>query len=519
MGAERTLSETVHSADQAQYPIRLGRADEFARVRQFLRAIGFEEGTINQVLPLDDQGQFDPARWEQIKLTSVPASLRLLIEIFVRGEAIPERKFRAHCDNDTYAAFRSLGLIRPKIHDSDMLVSPVWLYPMEGFVVASDRYEDPDGNPFVAPADVIYPGLNPHTARFLQFLPDARGGDALDLCGGCGIGALRLSRTARCAVSADVTQRSAFFTDFNGRLNGVAITSLCGDLYEPVHGREFDVISAHPPFLPAVGNRRLVFRDAEEFGEEITRRIIAGLPTHLHAGGTCVIVCAARDTEKPIEQRAFDWLGDGGDSFDVIFGEYNVLSIESVMESIQNHSPQVGQEEVAQLLAQIHAAGTRQYAYGTLMIRRRSEHAAQVPRRVRMMPQADAADLVRMLDWRQFSQEKDFMQWLATSKPKFSPQTELTVRHVVCAGALVEAEHTFRANGNLRLAIRPDPWMVPLVAGLNGKRSVEEVFAAAQSARVTPQGFTLEAFGELVSLMVERTFLEVELPGWRDQAV
>jgi hypothetical protein len=512
MRAERTMSEAVHSAVQAQCPIRLGRADEFARVRQSLRAIGFEEGTINQVLPLDEQGRFDPARWEQVKLTSVPASLRLLIEVFVRGEAIPEREFRAHCDKDTYAAFQSLGLIRPKIHDSDMLVSPVWLYPMHGFVVVSDRYEDLTAIPSSRQRTRFIPASIRIQPVFCNF-SRTRAVDALDLCGGCGIGALRLSRTARCAVSADVTQRSAFFTDFNGRLNGAAITSLCGDLYEPVHGREFDVISAHPPFVPAVGNRRLVFRDAEEFGEEITRRIITGLPTHLRAGGTCVIVCAARDTDKPFEQRAFDWLGDGHDSFDVIFGEYNVLSIESVMESIQNHSPQVGQAEVAQLSAQItrRAPAIR---LQDLMIRRRSGLRRRCG--VSHDAQADAADLVRADA--QFSQQKDFMQWLATSKPRFAPQTELTVRHVARDGALAEAEHTFRANANLRLAIRPDPWMVPLVAGLNGRRSVEEVFAAAQSAGVTPHGFTLEAFGELVSLMVERTFLEVELPGWRDQA-
>jgi len=40
------------------------------------------------------------------------------------------------------------------------------------------------------------PAFNHLRMRFLRTLPDARGGDALDLCGGCGIGALHLARTA-----------------------------------------------------------------------------------------------------------------------------------------------------------------------------------------------------------------------------------------------------------------------------------------------------------------------------------
>ena len=129
------------------------------------------------------------------------------------------------------------------------------------------RLEDAEGNAFAQPNDAVFPAFNHLTMRFLRTLPDARGADALDLCGGCGIGALHLARTARAVASADLTQRAAFFTEFNARLNGVAIESLCGDLYAPAGARTFDLISAHPPFIAAVGAQRIIFRDADEFGE------------------------------------------------------------------------------------------------------------------------------------------------------------------------------------------------------------------------------------------------------------
>src|SRR5262249_57650861 len=54
----------------------------------------------------------------------------------------------------------------------------------------------------------------------------------------------------------------------------------------------------------------MVYRDGGATGEEVTRRVIEGVPTHLLPGGSCVILCVSRDTEEQtFEQRAGDWLG------------------------------------------------------------------------------------------------------------------------------------------------------------------------------------------------------------------
>jgi hypothetical protein len=52
---------------------------------------------------------------------------------------------------------------------------------------------------------------------------------------------------------------------------------------------------------------------------------------------------------------------------------------------------------------------------------------------------------------------------------------------------------------------------VPLIARLEGTASVQEVFEAARTAGELPEGFTREAFMELIRKMVERGFLQLEL--------
>ncbi len=64
----------------------------------------------------------------------------------------------------------------------------------------------------------------------------------------------------------------------------------------------------------------------------------------------------------------------------------------------------------------------------------------------------------------------------------------------------------------MQAALRPDGWVVPLVARLEGKHSVAEVFETARQAEELPKGFNLDAFSDLVRTMIEKGFLEVDFP-------
>jgi release factor glutamine methyltransferase len=118
---------------------------------------------------------------------------------------------------------------------------------------------------------------------------------ALDLCSGSGAVAVAVAlRGVRSVTAVDVHRRSAWTARLNARLNGVRVRARHGDLFEPVAGRRFDLITANPPYVPAPpdiaprrGDRAW---NAGADGRAVIDRIIEGLPAHLAPGGCALIV-------------------------------------------------------------------------------------------------------------------------------------------------------------------------------------------------------------------------------------
>jgi hypothetical protein len=80
------------------------------------------------------------------------------------------------------------------------------------------------------------------------------------------------------------------------------------DLYGGVHGTQFDLIIANPPFVPSPLDT-LRFRDGGPSGEDVLARIVEGLPLHLAAGGIAQVVTELGEREgEPLVQRLREWL-------------------------------------------------------------------------------------------------------------------------------------------------------------------------------------------------------------------
>ena len=494
-----------------ELPIRIGTPAEFACVRSFFGGIQFNDRAVCAALKIRDIAGSRNLRPGEIDWDSVSPALRLAITLFVLGASAPREDFRKICGDEIFAAFTALGLVRDMRRCDATIVCPVWLYPVDGFILASDRRDDPDGEEYRPPADVVFPGLDAGTLRLLRLLPQMRGGDALDLCGGCGIGALHLSRTAERAVSADITRRSSFFAAFNAGLNGVNIESLEGDLYAPVMGRYFDVIAAHPPWVPSTGDA-IVFRDGGDGGETIIRRIVEGIPRYLHQGGTAIIVSLGRDTiEAPYERRARGWLGEGGRDCDVILGIEKMLTIEEVVGSVRKLHLNDDHRQADRLAAHLRTLGTEKFIYGALFIRRTDELVAEPPLRLRMLSRAVAADFDRLLAWRRQRRTTAFRDWMKLAKPRLAPDLEIVDRQVVRNGALVAGETTMKAECAFSTSLRLDAWVIPMIASFKGSHSVEQVFSKARRGSQSPGDFTLRAFIDLVAMMIEYGFLDVDI--------
>ncbi len=499
------------TAASSERPLCLGQADEFTCVREFLRQAGFNNEILCRELGMQHMGELGRVAWDRFQPAKLPPPLQWCIQVFVRGLPVDHEESRRVCPEKTFDAFQSLKLLRPKKNDVSKLVCPVWLYPVDGFLIVSDRTTDPDGEIFKAAEDVVFPAIYGGTLRFLRLLPDARGGEALDLCGGTGIGALRLSRTARVAVTADVADRSAFFAEFNAALNGSSVASLCGDLYAPAADRKFDLITAHPPFVPATKSY-MVYRDGGATGEEVTRRVIEGLPTHLRPGGTCVVLCVARDTQdQSFEQRAKEWLGEAKDEFDVVFGLEKILAVGEVVESLRARGQNLTDAEAREVFARLQSLGTKQFVYGALFISRHRENAVQKPYRIGLTVDGGASDFEKLLAWRKHCRRPGFAEWLSNCRPRFAPGLQLTALHRVREGELIPCEFLFAIENGFEARLRPDAWIVPLLASLNGRRTVREVFESAKQEEELPAGFGLEDFADLVEKMIGRGFFQVDL--------
>ncbi|MBR0800722.1 methyltransferase [Bradyrhizobium jicamae] len=503
------LPPSNHSPDDL--PIRIGTAQEFAQVRAFFCDAQFDERTVCAAFNVGSVADIRSQRYNEIDYRPASSANHAAIELFLRGRTISRTDFQKISRDSVFAAFCALGLVRGARRSEMEIVCPVWLYPVDGFVIASDRRDDADGGEYCPPADSVFPALDTGTLKLLSLLPNPDG-DALDLCGGCGIGALHLSRTARTAVSADIAERSAHFAEFNAHLNGMDIESAAGDLYAPVLGRQFDLIAAHPPWVPSIDDA-IVFRDGGDGGETIIRRIIEGIPLHLRRGGTAVMVSLGRDTsEAGFESRVRRWLGERGSDCDVILGVERLMSIEDVVGSIRRLHLKDDQGRADRLLTDLRRLGTEKFVYGGLFIRRTDAPIVEPPLRLRMLSRARASDFDRLFAWRGRRRFSTFADWMKSAKPRLVPHLEINDGQLVEYGALLPGQIVLRAEQAFSAALKLESWLIPMIGSLDGDRTVEMVFAGRSNQ--SPANFTLTAFIDLAALMVELGFLELDFPAF-----
>ena len=114
-------------------------------------------------------------------------------------------------------------------------------------------------------------------------------GRTLDLGAGCGIQALLAEDHSHTVIASDRNPRALAYTSLAAALNDVQIETRQGDLLEPVHREEFDLVVSNPPFVvsPAA---RYTYRDAGLDGDEVCRRLVRELPAQLAPDGIGVLL-------------------------------------------------------------------------------------------------------------------------------------------------------------------------------------------------------------------------------------
>lgn len=144
---------------------------------------------------------------------------------------------------------------------------------------------------------LVAPGvLNPRLMRTGAFFASQLGADliasdaeVLDMGTGSGVCAIRAAEHARHVVAVDINSAAVRCAYINALMNGLdhKIEVLQGDLFEPLAGRQFDVVLFNPPFLRGVPQS-----DADRAwrSTDVAERFAADLKQHLKPSGFALIL-------------------------------------------------------------------------------------------------------------------------------------------------------------------------------------------------------------------------------------
>ena len=151
------------------------------------------------------------------------------------------------------------------------------------------------GRPIVVMPEVLNPKLF-RTGEFLveqlEELHIAATTRVLDMGTGSGVAAVAAAERSEHVTAVDINEAAVRCARVNALARGVdgRMETLCGDLFAPVAGREFDLVLFNPPFLR--GTPASAFDRALRAGD-VLDRFAAELPGYLAAGGFALVVISS----------------------------------------------------------------------------------------------------------------------------------------------------------------------------------------------------------------------------------
>jgi SAM-dependent methyltransferase len=493
----------------------LGRAGRYAELRRFLETSDYEEASICARLGLRRLADYEMEPSRRAPLPPPVDATDVLIHLFLAGDAVERAVVEACLNSEVTVLLGAMGLLDST--NDGRYCGSVALYPVNGLFIASDRWSRPDGSAFEAPPDTVYPALVRNTRLFLDLLPEEPCERCLDLGSGTGIAAFVASRNgAKDSCAADIAERSTGFAEFNRRLNGLdRVSTVTSDLYDQLEGQTFDRIVAHPPYMPVL-SPKWVFLSGGEDGEEITRRIVEGLPGHLREGGLCCCLTMGTDRgdteggDRPFESRVRDWLGQTQDEFDVALVVRRLVEPQQFAMSAAPFEPRTRADALAwrDLFARL---GVVSLVYGFLLIRRRRNRTGPALTIRRMAaPDFRRADWQWMLAWETAAASERSDAIILDSRLHSSRRAEFEVLHRLTDGGWTPQSYQLRIDRPFAMSCKAEPWAAHLMSQCNGQLTGREHFRSFAAQGIIPAGTTAAEFADAVAPLVSGGFIEVE---------
>ncbi|HXJ04193.1 MAG TPA: class I SAM-dependent methyltransferase [Candidatus Acidoferrum sp.] len=493
-------------------PLKMVAAEQFATLREYLSRAGFTEGALRERLDVQPSRELDLA-WLAGRLHAKPKagdSLDAIITMFVRGESLPIAEAVPHFPRDVWEALNRTQLVGFDPGDPGRCVATVALYPIRDLFVASDRWTNPDHSPRQMFADIVYPALTKSAKQFIDYTSYEPCEEFLELCAGTAPAALLASRSAKSVWATDIAERSLNFAKFNAALNGIHnITFAQGDLFQPLEGRTFDRIAAHPPYVPVLKPAE-IFYGGGEVGEEITKRIIAELPSKLKPGGR--LYCRTLGTEQPghsFENRVREWLGAKHQEFDV--GLFVVQNLEPRQFAIEETLKKSGgMAELAQWEQQFAKNDVCELVIGIVIIQRHTTQRPAFTIRRRIGSGAPAKSVEWAMRWESELQTEGAAKRLLQMKPKAASGISITVRHILREGEISPENFTLSIESPFATDCKVQPWMALLLPRCDGKTSIADLFELGKQNEWIVPDTPSEEFCRLLATLISGGFLQTE---------
>jgi hypothetical protein len=491
-------------------PLESAAPARIGELRQLLGAIGYTEPAICARTGFASIYDFKAIREGRNQSAELNDALDLMIRLFMDTEMVNRADVERFLDSNAIDTLEALGLLVSYSLDPARCHADFLLYPTASLWIVSDLNTDPtdpDG-PELA-GDAVYPAISQNTRHFLFALPPTPCDEFLELCAGTGIAALIASKYSRHTWATDITERATIFARFNAALNQIDnCTAARGDVYEAVVGRTFDRIAAHPPYMPSIGQKYL-FRDGGDDGEQVTRRIIAGLPEYLRPGGRfyCAGVLSDR-TGAPLENRIRVMLGPDHETFDVLLLTYWSFNPTDYYFK-RALDGNVGLEEVVQRHELFRALRVERLVYSTIVIERHATPRPAYTARRQVGRGLGTEEIDQLMAWQAAATAPDLLKRLLDAPLDSLPRIQMRVDHSFKNNRWVTQDCVLSTVTPFVVEAKCPPWMATVIARCDGKLTTREHLDFLKSSgSVPPQAQEME-FAEMIRSLIDGGFLRM----------
>jgi methylase of polypeptide subunit release factors len=292
--------------DQGAGPFRAEVDVDFSRFREALRQAGYTMSAVAGAYCLSQtQGDLD----RDYALRRLPAwtPFATLVRLFALAGEVPLELAESALAPMPVAPLVDAGLLRVS---GQRVYAVATLLPYEDLFFAHDHCRELTGAPL--PSHHVV-GAGRASLRLAALTRRRRVASAVDIGTGSGFQAVLAAKHAERVLATDLNPRALNFTQFNARLNGLPnVETARGSLFEPIRGRQFDLIVANPPYVISP-DTDLLFRDGGQPGDAISRQTVEGVARHLNEGGFGSIICNwCHDEPDQWSTPPLRWLQNAG---------------------------------------------------------------------------------------------------------------------------------------------------------------------------------------------------------------